>query len=121
MEYRASDRVELIKILDSQGVKLPPTTKLSESTLRARVVKAVDLSQAHTELLGTGRGLNLDKLKPWEKSENLTIAIAHCFPEDFEEAMSIEKVLGNLGAFDVVRTSIMLVADMYRVEGLSTL
>ena len=53
MSHVAKERAELLRLLASMGIELPHSLDLPVRTLRRRIIKALDYSQALTELFGT--------------------------------------------------------------------
>ena len=83
LSHDEAKRVQLIRILGSMGVRLPPSTKLPASALRRRIAKGLDLS------------------------ESLHRGMSHCTRDD------IEKWSDYIGSFDVVRSMIAHIAKTF--------
>ena len=96
------------------GIELPHSLDLPVRTLRRRIIKAFDYSQALTELFGTNGGPGVRSLKPYTSKNDI----------DLKEGMALytgrPSVANGINAFEEVRFTIPeIVASGYEFEGVS--
>lgn len=102
------ERNEILEILASMGVRLPPSTRLPVDALQERLAKALNRSQRQAELFPR-RKPTVGHLKAWAAKPYKTL-------EDAFTTYNIhEMTMGSVGSFNELR--IMLATTVGKMYG----
>lgn len=80
------NRAQALRLLAILGVRLPPSTKLPQTELDARVSKALDCSQRQAGIFGDKRKIDPKALKKWDPS--LFNLVSSMFSATYEERIT---------------------------------